>query len=126
MSSQEPDPSLSELKQELNRLHRSIRLTIERHLSRLEGTCGQTLETNQTTAASIHQLLDRYGLRTQCPECGNPAILRVSPRRGMARGVFVYDHHVNGKRTFHGGRSVFPAIKLVEKPPRKSHDASRS
>jgi predicted RNA-binding Zn-ribbon protein involved in translation (DUF1610 family) len=119
MAFHEQDSSLDRLEQDLNRLHRSIRLSIQGYLKPFEGTCYATLKENQLAASTIHQLLDRYGLRIRCPECGNPAILRVSARKNANAGVFVFDHSVKGKRTFHGGRGVFPFMRLVEKPRRK-------
>jgi hypothetical protein len=116
-----PDETMDQLEMQLNRLHRSIRLTIERHLQALSGTRYESLEQNQTAAAKIGKLLDRYGLRMQCTECGTPSILRVSARKNATTGVFVFDHVVNGKRTFHGGKSVFPPMDLTEKPPRKTN-----
>jgi hypothetical protein len=68
---------------------------------------------------SIHELLESHALRVRCIECGHPAILRVSPRDGSSSGVFVFDHTIDGKRTFHGGKGIVPVIRLVAKPPRK-------
>jgi hypothetical protein len=111
--------TLTELEQELNRLQRSIRLTIQGQLAKLFGTSLESLEHNQKLAESIHQLLDSHGLRVQCSQCGHPAILRVSPRAGIAHGAFVFDHSLQGRRTFHGGGATVPEIRLVAKPPRK-------
>lgn len=125
MSSQQPmTPSeakqaMAELDEELNRLQRSIRMAIQAQLAKMAGRSLGNLEQNQSLAASIHQLLDSHGLRVQCGECGHPAILRVSPRGGSTSGVFVFDHTINGRRTFHGGRGTVPQIRLVAKPPRK-------
>lgn len=110
---------MNELQEELNRLQRAIRLAIQVRLGKLEGQSFDSLERNRHLAASIHQLLETHALRVQCSECGHPAILRVSPRAGIANGVFVFDHTIDGKRTFHGGRSCMPVIRLVSKPLRK-------
>lgn len=115
----EADAAMAELNQELARLQRSIRMAIQAQLAKLAGRAMETLTQNQELAQSIHQLLDGHGLRVQCSECGHPAILRVSPRPGSNAGVFVFDHTIEGKRTFHGGRGVVPQIRLVAKPPRK-------
>lgn len=122
---QEAESAMRELEQELNRLQRAIRLAIQVQLGKLAGTTMGSLEQNQRLAASIHQLLESHALRVQCSECGHPAILRVSPREGASQGVFVFDHTVDGKRTFHGGKSNFPSIRLVAKPPRKNNKQPR-
>ena len=110
---------LARLQREMNRLQREIRLTIQAQLSQMTGKSLGSLEANRELARSIHEMLDAHGLRVRCPQCGNAAILRVSPRSGSATGVFVFDHSVDGKRTFHGGRAVMPEIHLVAKPTRK-------
>ena len=119
MTSQEAQAAMTELEQELNRLQRAIRLAIQAQLAKLTGRTLGSLEQNQHLAASIHQLLESHALRVRCIECGHPAILRVSPRQGAAHGVFVFDHTIDGKRTFHGGKGSVPVLRLVAKPPRK-------
>lgn len=110
---------LARLQREMNRLQREIRLTIQAQLSQMNGKSLGSLEANQELARSIHEMLDSHGLRVRCPQCGNAAILRASPRAGAPNGVFVFDHTVDGKRTFHGGRTVVPEIHLTAKPSRK-------
>ena len=112
-------PVIDELQRELNRLQRSIRVAIQTHLQQLAGQSFGSLEQNQSVAETVHDLLDGHGLRVQCSECGHPAILRVSPRNGIGDGAFVFDHTIEGRRTFHGGRAVMPEIRLIAKPPRK-------
>ena len=119
MTSQEAASTMGELEQELNRLQRTIRLAIQAQLGKLSGRSMGSLEQNQQLVDSIHQLLDSHGLRMRCIECGHPAILRVSPRSGIVNGAFVFDHTIDGKRTFHGGKSCVPVIRLVAKPPRR-------
>ncbi|MEO1524191.1 MAG: hypothetical protein AAFX06_02090 [Planctomycetota bacterium] len=130
---QPPEPSedaaqaarmLARLQREMNRLQREIRLTIQAQLSQMTGKSLGSLESNRELARSIHEMLDAHGLRVRCPHCGNAAILRVSPRPGAASGVFVFDHTIDGKRTFHGGKTVMPEILLVAKPGRKPRGAS--
>lgn len=121
----EPPNQLAELNQELHRLQRSIRQAIQVHLGKLAGKSLGSFEHNRQLAESIHQLLESHGLRVQCSECGHPAILRVSPRAGIARGAFVFDHSIDGRRTFHGGRAVMPEIRLVAKPQRKKSAKSK-
>ncbi len=111
--------TLSELQMELNRLQRTVRLAIQSQLAKLTGQSLSSLRENREMARSIHQLLDSHGLRVQCCECGHPSILRVSPRSGVANGVFVFDHTIDGRRTFHGGKTVLPELRLVAKPARR-------
>jgi hypothetical protein len=119
LSACEAKAAMAQLDQELNRLQRAIRLAIQAQLSTMEGRSMEDLEENRNLVESIHNLLDSHGLRVRCSECGHPAILRVSPRGGARHGVFVFDHTIEGRRTFHGGRSAVPTIRLVAKPPRK-------
>lgn len=121
----ESHPAFADLDQELNRLQRAIRLAIQNQLAKLTGQSLGSLRENQNLADSIHRLLDSHGLRVQCVECGHPAILRVSPRSGTASGAFVFDHSIDGRRTFHGGKGTVPEIRLVAKPPRKKADPPR-
>jgi hypothetical protein len=115
----EAKAAMAELDQELNRLQRAIRLAIQAQLAKMSGRSLGSLEQNQQLAEAIHQLLDSHALRIKCSECGHPAILRVSPRGGSANGVFVFDHTIDDRRTFHGGRGTVPIIQLIAKPPRK-------
>ncbi|TWT80894.1 hypothetical protein CA13_23400 [Planctomycetes bacterium CA13] len=117
--------AIEDLERELNRLQRSIRLAIQSHLQKLAGRSFGSLEQNQQMAQSVHSLLDGHGLRVRCCECGHPAILRVSPRAGIEHGAFVFDHTIESRRTFHGGRSVMPELRLVAKPARKKPSAGK-
>jgi hypothetical protein len=119
LSQTEAAAAIGELQREIHRLQRAIRLAIEKQLSFLTGRSTETLVNNQELAQQIHQLLDSHGLRLKCPECGHPAILRVSPRPGMSSGAFVFDHTIDGRRTFHGGRQVVPELQLTAKPLRR-------
>jgi hypothetical protein len=110
---------LGDLKRELNRLQREIRLAIQAQLGQMSGRSLGSIEANRELARSIQEMLEAHGLRVRCSQCGHPAILRVSPRAGAAAGVFVFDHTNDGRRTFHGGRISMPEIRLVSKPARK-------
>ncbi len=114
------------MEREFNRLQRDIRLAVQEKLAEFTGRSMGNLELNRRLASAIHRLLDGHGLRVRCNECGHPAILRVSPRAGSAEGVFVFDHTIDGRRTFHGGRGSMPAIVLVAKPPRKKQHSQPS
>ena len=113
-----PETLLTDLDQDLNRLQRTIRRTIQDKLMTLAGLNFGSLDANQQFVSKIAVLLDSHGLRVRCCECGHPAILRVSPR-GNSTGVFVFDHSIHGRRTFHGGKAHMPRVQLVNKPPRK-------
>jgi hypothetical protein len=126
MTAKQAQQTLGQLQEEINRLQRSIRLAIQGQLGKLADRSLGSLEQNQQLASSIHALLDSHGLRVRCNECGHPAILRVSPRAGVAHGVFVFDHTIDGRRTFHGGRSAMPEVRLVVKPPRRSSKTGRA
>ena len=125
MTDSEPIPaalvvaSIAELEREFNLLQRQVRLAVQDKLSQFAGRAMGDLEQNQDLVASIHRLLDSQGLRVRCNECGHAAILRVSSRQGSPSGVFVFDHTIEGRRTFHGGRRTMPEIVLIKKPPRK-------
>jgi hypothetical protein len=118
------ETALSELQREMNRMQRTIRIAIQEQLSQLTGRSLENLTENRDLAKMIHDLLESHGLRLKCPECGHPAILRVSPRPGVKAGVFVFDHTLEGRRTFHGGRQVVPEMQLTGKPQRKKRPSS--
>lgn len=110
---------IESLKQQINRLQRAVRLAIESELADWTGRTYGSLAANQDVVRMIHEMIDGHGLRLKCPECGHPAILRCSSRPGIADGVFVFDHQVDGRRTFHGGGVLLPPLRLVAKPPRR-------
>jgi hypothetical protein len=35
-------------------------------------------------------------------------------------GVFVFDHYIDRRRTFHGGGSTMPAVRVLAKPARRA------
>lgn len=111
--------ALQVLHEELNRLKRSIRLAIQNQLASMAGASFGSLAANRKLVSEISVLLESHALRVRCNECGHPAILRVSTRPGCESGVFVFDHTIEGRRTFHGGKTQLPEIRLVAKPPRK-------
>lgn len=115
------DQALAGLEQELNRIQRSMRLTLQQKLESFVGRSLGTLALNKRFAKSIQSMLDQHGFRIQCQQCGHPAILRVSPRKGMPGGAFVFDHTIDGRRTFHGGVATVPVVRLVAKPGRKAN-----
>jgi hypothetical protein len=117
--SAEAAAKIEALKQQINRLQRAVRLAIESELADWTGRTYGSLTANQDVVRMIHEMIDGHGLRLKCPECGHPAILRCSARPGIADGVFVFDHQVDGRRTFHGGGVVMPPLRLVAKPPRR-------
>lgn len=108
------------LQQEINRIQRSMRLTLQGKLQDLVGRSLGSIDNNRALAGAIQSMLDQHGFRVRCHQCGHPAILRVSPRKGILTGAFVFDHTINGRRTFHGGTSTVPPIHLLAKPDRKT------
>ncbi|TWU09766.1 hypothetical protein [Allorhodopirellula heiligendammensis] len=111
--------ALELLQQEVNRIQRLMRLTLQSKLQDLVGRSLGSLEHNRALAGAIQSMLDQHGFRIRCHQCGHPAILRLSPRKGIPTGAFVFDHSINGRRTFHGGTAAVPPIHLVAKPGRK-------
>lgn len=118
--------SRDQLAQQIARLQRQMRLTIESQLQAFAGRTHGCARRNGQWVREIHQMLERHGLRVACPECGHASILRLSPRRGSPGGVFVFDHTIDGRRTFHGGGGKLPVIRLISKPPRRRHSPPNS
>ena len=112
--------SRQSLDQQIARLQRQTRLAIEQHLRPFAGQTRTSLAENRRWVNEITALIDSQGLRVRCPECGHASILRVSPRRGSSGGVFVFDHTIDRRRTFHGGSGRLPVIRLMAKPRRQS------
>ena len=108
---------------EMNAVQRSIRETLERHLAIFAGWNFGSLEKNQSFANRIHELIDQYGLRVACSQCGAPAILRCQNSGNSKAGVFLFDHYLENGRTFHGGPTTVPELKLVAKPARRKREA---
>ena len=99
-----------------------MRLAIEQTLAQWSGKSFGSLEANREMATTIHEVLESHGLRVRCPECGHPAILRCGARPSLPDGVFVFDHVIAGRRTFHGGGKTLPDLRLTAKPPRRRRD----
>ncbi len=115
---------LEQLTQQLNQIQRSIRRAIEAYLHSMAGKSFGSVAENQHFARSVQALLESHGLRVRCPECGHPAILRCSRSSGSAGGVFVFDHYIQGRRTFHGGGNLVPKVYVLSKPARRSASAA--
>ncbi len=107
------------LEQEINAHQLQIRRCIEARLAQFQGWSFGSLEENQRFAKMVHALLDNYGLRVQCPECNNPSILRCLRAGNAKHGVFVYDHYLDTGRTFHGGPTTVPVLRVTNKPVRR-------
>lgn len=115
-------PALEQLTlagQAATRLQDSIRDTLGQYLATFTGWNFGTLEDNQAFTTRVHLLLDQFGLRVCCPQCGAPAILRCQGTGNSKTGVFLYDHTLNSGRTFHGGPSTFPSLTLVPRAARR-------
>ena len=111
---------LSNLVGQLHSFQMQIQRTIEMKLEQFQGWSFESLADNQEFARLVHQILDSNGLRVVCPECGHPAILRCLRAGNAKHGVFVYDHYLESGRTFHGGPTTFPALKVIGKPARRT------
>lgn len=111
--------NLEATKSEIQAFKEAISRSIEVTLNNYAGMSFGSLRNNQTFTRSVHELLDGYGLRIECPECKAPAILRCQSAGNSKTGVFLYDHYLETGRTFHGGPSTFPAVRVVPKPPRR-------
>ncbi|GAB5402445.1 MAG: hypothetical protein Aurels2KO_06760 [Aureliella sp.] len=111
---------LSAITDEVNALQQQILLQIERRLQSMKGWAFESLKENQAFAKSVHQLLDSHGLRVICPECGSPAILRCLRAGNAKHGAFAFDHYLDTGRTFHGGSTTVPMLRVVKKPARRA------
>jgi hypothetical protein len=100
-------------------LQATIVAKLERQLLTFAGWSFGTLEDNQAFAGRVHELLDQFGLRVSCPQCGAPAILRCQNTGNSKTGVFLFDHTLESGRTFHGGPTSFPRVSLVARPIRR-------
>lgn len=110
---------LKQLGDEVHSIQQQIRRTIEIRLQQFFGWSFASLVENQEFAKQVHLLLDSHGMRVECPECGNPAILRCLRAGNAKHGAFVFDHYLDSGRTFHGGPTTVPLIRVVPKPARR-------
>ena len=111
--------NLNAAKAEIEAFKDAICRSLEVTINSYAGMSFGSLRNNQAFTKSVHELLDGNGLRVECPECGAPAILRCQSAGNSKTGVFLYDHYLASGRTFHGGPSTFPTIKVVPKAPRR-------
>jgi hypothetical protein len=111
---------LGQLVIDLQGMQQQILKTIESRLAQFHAWSFRSLAENQEFAKVVHQLLDSHGLRVQCPECGHPAILRCLRAGNSKNGVFVFDHYLDSGRTFHGGPTTVPLLKVIAKPARRT------
>ena len=110
---------LTQLSDEVQQFQQQILRSIEARLAQFHGWTFGSLSENQEFAKMVHQLLDSHGLRVECPECGHPAILRCLRAGNAKHGAFVFDHYLDTGRTFHGGPTTVPLLKVVGKPARR-------
>ena len=111
--------NLAATRSEIEGYQEAIRRSLEVTLNSYIGMSFGSLRNNQAFMRSVHELLEENGLRIACAECGAPSILRCQSAGNSRTGVFLYDHYLETGRTFHGGPSTFPRIRLVPKPPRR-------
>lgn len=112
---------MEQLEQEIESYQLSIQRSIETRLRQFQGWTFGSLAENQQFAKMVHKILDEHGLRVRCPECGHASILRCLNSGNSKHGVFVFDHYLEGGRTFHGGPTTFPAITVIGKPARRAN-----
>ena len=115
-------PALNNLeatRAEIEAFKEAIRVSLEITLNGYASWNFGSLKNNQTFSRYVHELLDANSLRVECPECKAAAILRCQAAGNSKTGVFLYDHYLDRGRTFHGGPTTFPRVKLVAKPPRR-------
>lgn len=117
---------IQQLASDIMSMQEQIKRNIEARLHQFQGWSFNSLAENQAFAKMVHQILDGHGLRVECPECGNPAILRCLRAGNAKHGAFVYDHYLDTGRTFHGGPTTVPPIKVVKKPARRVSPAASS
>ncbi len=110
---------LEQLGTEVLSLQQQILQRIETRLQQFHGWAFASLAENQAFAKMVHQMLESHGMRVKCPECGHAAILRCLRVGNAKHGAFVYDHYLERGRTFHGGPSTVPLIRVVAKPARR-------
>lgn len=111
---------LHALGEEIGGFQQQIRRTIEARIQQFHGWTFGSLEENQRFAKMVHQLLDNHGLRVECPECGHASILRCLRAGNAKHGVFVFDHYLDSGRTFHGGPTTVPLLRVANKPLRRT------
>jgi predicted RNA-binding Zn-ribbon protein involved in translation (DUF1610 family) len=111
--------NLAATRAEIEAFKNAIQVSLEITLNSFAGSNFGSLQNNKTFTRTVQELLDSNGLRVECPECGSPAILRCQRAGNSRTGVFLYDHYLENGRTFHGGPSTFPRLKLVARPPRR-------
>lgn len=111
--------NLAATRAEIEGYQDAIRRSLEVTLNCYAGMSFGSLRNNQAFMRGVHELLEENGLRIACAECGAPSILRCQSAGNSKTGVFLYDHYLESGRTFHGGPSTFPTVKLVSKPPRR-------
>lgn len=115
-------PALEQLSEASNRaveLHESIRVELQRRLAPFENWNFGSLADNQAFVTRVHELLDQFGLRVRCPQCGSAAILRCQNAGNARHGSFLFDHTLDSGRTFHGGSASVPRLELVPRPARR-------
>lgn len=111
---------LDNLTGEVHLLQQQIRQRIEQRLQRFHGWAFSSLADKRAFAKHVQQMLESHGLRVECPECGHAAILRGLRIGNAKRGAFVFDHYLDSGRTFHGGSTSVPLIRVVPKPARRT------
>lgn len=76
-----------------------------------------TADNNYLIATGVSDHLRSLKLRVQCPNDGEPAILRCYPATWQQTGSFVFEHRVEKKTQRHVGSAVVPPLKVVPEAP---------
>jgi hypothetical protein len=111
---------LESLTGDVRALQQQIRQRIEGRLQQFHGWAFNSLADKQAFAKLVQNMLESHGLRVECPECGHAAILRGLRVGNAKHGAFVFDHYLDSGRTFHGGSTAVPLIRVVPKPARRA------
>jgi len=118
--------TLAQFDDHLADLQRPVVKQVQQFLDQLEGQSFGSLEANQAVASALQFLLNRLGLRVECPRCGRPAIFRCRSSRSPTTPSFQFEHFEEGRRTNHVGTTTWPALRLVPAPPDRRRKSSAS
>ncbi len=105
---------LDELNEELRQMHLPFIQKLQIFLAKLEGKKFD-FEINHQIAVYIQKTLDRLGVNLECPRegCGKPAKLRCRKPGRSTKGLFQFDHPINGKWTTHYTSSLLPIMNII-------------
>ncbi len=76
----------------------------------------RTPDEKKAFARSLQRLLNRLGLRLQCPECGEPSAIRGGVYGNSKQGVFRFEHSAAGKKISHATTTDLPRLTVLAPP----------